>query len=345
MRGGGRAAARLGPARPARGRGHAPIVRRTSFHYGERRGARPDQAAATASPRCLRRGAPCSTACSSTRRERGRRGRLRHAGDGPRARRRRPRRGRRGCEDGRRQRAPASAPASWSAPTACARPWRGSSGRRRHAPGRHAAGVRLRLLSRARDRRLPLALRARGERRRDPDERRPHAACSPAFRAALPRRGARATSPPASRACSARWRRSWPQAVAARAPLREPARLRRPAGLPAPAAAARAGRSSATPPTSRTRSPPTASPTRCATPSSSPTRCSRARSGVRPLRGAARRGRARHLRAQRPHRVVRVEPAGARGDAPRAQRGDEARGARRSASGTRRSESEARRSA
>ena len=70
------------------------------------------------------------------------------------------------------------------------------------------------------------------------------------------------------------------QAAPAAAPTRSPPPGRRAGctagrrpGLRPPGLGARAGRWSATPATSRTRSPPTASPTRCATPSCSRTRC------------------------------------------------------------------------
>ena len=113
---------------------------------------------------------------------------------------------------------------------------------------------------------------------------------------------------------------------------RADAQLPRPRGLPPPARTDRGGRSSATPDTSRTRSPRTASPTRCATPRSSRARCSRRETPRSTAR--TRRPRAAVPHPDRSHRCVRLDAAGARRTSPEAEADDRRRS--RDAQGLRR---------
>ena len=90
---------------------------------------------------------------------------------------------------------------------------------------------------------------------------------------AVRRLGPKISRPPSGR-CWPRRRREVAQIDRRRIARRSGPRLPRGARLSSDPAAARAGRWSATPRTTRTRSPRTASPTPCATRSSSPARCS-----------------------------------------------------------------------
>ena len=151
-----------------------------------------------------------------------------------------------------------------SAPTGSARPWR-ELRRRRHRAGRHRCQrVHVRLLARPRRRRVRVELPPRRGLGRHPHQRRDglrvrqrHPAAHRPRRPAAPasRSSARAipTSPPGSPSAPRRRCGRSPGCAATCAAR----------GVPA-------GRSSATPATTRTRSAPTGSPTPCATPSSWP---------------------------------------------------------------------------
>ena len=261
--------ARLGPARRGRGGGDA----RRAQHVVPLRGAggpRPDQGARRGRGARWRPGAPCSTACWSTRRE-PREPRSSTACACPtssaaataasRASRSRTATAARS----------ASSPTSWSGPTACARPWRGSPGPRctRPAATRAASSTGTSTGSRTTATTGTSApARASGGSRRTTAS----PASSPRRPPAASATSSAGTSRPASIACWPRWPRSWPRrSRTCPAPGTCAASPASPASCAGPSAPA--SRSWATPPTSRTRSPPTASPTRCATLRFSPTRC------------------------------------------------------------------------